>query len=152
MSAIETRKAQARDRIVLLGKAIKQLEHQRQLDAQAFMMRETMAFVEPLTKALDDGAAKLALPPHVPDKPVKLEPDVVKPKQIFKWFGNPKEGGSRWNQRALTMSAVPNGVERFAVSLRFEGVAFAGLLARKKPETNRTTANRNPVATRCACA
>ena len=28
ISAIETRKAQARDRIVLLGKAIKQLEHQ----------------------------------------------------------------------------------------------------------------------------
>lgn len=63
ISAIETRKAQARDRIVLLTKAIKQLEHQIQLDAQAFMLRETMAFVEPLTKALDDGARALALPP-----------------------------------------------------------------------------------------
>jgi hypothetical protein len=99
ISAIETRKALARDRIVLLGKAIKQLEHQLQLDAQAFMMRETMALVAPLTKVLDDGAAKLALPPHVPDKPVKLEPDVVKPKQVGKWFGNPKQGGGRWNER-----------------------------------------------------
>jgi hypothetical protein len=99
VTAIETRKAQARDRIVLRGKAIKQLEHQLQLDAQAFMMRETMAFVEPLTKALDEGAAKLALPPHVPDKPVRLEPDVVKPKQVGKWFGNPKQGGGRWNER-----------------------------------------------------
>jgi hypothetical protein len=99
ISAIETRKAQARDRIVLLQKAIKQLEHQLQLDAQAFMMRETMAFVEPLTKALDDGARALALPPHVPDKPVRLEPDVIKPKQVGKWFGNPKQGGSRWNER-----------------------------------------------------
>jgi hypothetical protein len=99
ISAIETRKAQARDRIVLLQKSIKHLEHQQQLDAQASMMRSTMAFIEPLTKTLDEGAAKLALPPHVPDKPVQLEPDVVKPKQVGKWFGNPKEGG-RWNERA----------------------------------------------------
>ena len=99
IAAIETRKAQARDRIVLLQKTIKQLEHQIQLDAQAYMLRETMAFVEPLTKALDEGAAKLALPPYVPDKPVQLEPDVVKPKQFGKWFGNPKQGGGRWNER-----------------------------------------------------
>jgi hypothetical protein len=99
ISAIETRKTQARDRILLLGKAIKQIEQQLQLDAQAFMMRETTAFVAPLTKALDDGAAKLALPPHVPDKPMQLEPDVIKPKQFGKWFGNPKQGGGRWNER-----------------------------------------------------
>ena len=54
ISAIETRKAQARDRIVLLGKAIKQLEHQRQLDAQAFMTRETEAFVAPLMAPLHE--------------------------------------------------------------------------------------------------
>ena len=99
ISAIETRKAQARDRVVLLQKTIKQLEHQQQQDAQAFMMRETMAAVAPLTKALDDGAAKLALPPHVPDKPVQLEPEVIKPKQFGKWFGNPRQGGGRWNER-----------------------------------------------------
>ena len=60
VTALEVRKTQARDRIVLLQKAIKSLEHQTQLDAQAFMMRETMATIAPLTKALDDGAAKLA--------------------------------------------------------------------------------------------
>ena len=99
VTALEVRKTQARDRIVLLQKAIKSLEHQTQLDAQAFMMRETMATIAPLTKALDDGAAKLALPPHVPDKPVQLEPDVIKPKQFGKWFCNPKQGGGRWNER-----------------------------------------------------
>ena len=99
VAALEAKKRECCERIAVLGKAIKQLEHQRQLDAQAFMMRETMAFVEPLTKALDDCAAKLALPPHVPDKPVRLEPDVIKPKQVGKWFGNPKQGGSRWNER-----------------------------------------------------
>ena len=31
---------------------------------------------------------------------MKLEPDVIMLKQTFKWFGNPKEGGGRWNQRA----------------------------------------------------
>ncbi len=98
ISAIETRKAQARDRIVLLGKAIKQLEHQRQLDAEAFMTRETMAFVEPLTAPLNQAAAKLALPPY--NKPVhSLEPDVVRAKTTGKWFGNPKQGGGRWNER-----------------------------------------------------
>jgi hypothetical protein len=70
------------------------------LDSQAFMMGETMSVIAPLTKALDDAAAQLALPPHVPDKPVRLEPDVVKAKQFGKWFGNPREGGGRWNQRA----------------------------------------------------
>lgn len=100
LTSLEARKAQARDRIVLLQKAIQQLERQQQLDAQAFMMRETLAFVEPLTKALDESAAKLLLPPHVPDKPVRLEPDVVKPKQFGKWFGNPKSSASRWNERA----------------------------------------------------
>jgi hypothetical protein len=99
VTALEVRKTQARDRIVLLQKAIKSLEHQTQLDAQAFMMCETMATIAPLTKALDDGAAALLLPPHVPDKAVKLEPDVVKPKQFGKWFGNPKQGGGRWNER-----------------------------------------------------
>jgi hypothetical protein len=98
IAAIETRKAQARDRIVLLQKAIKQLEHQTQLDAQQRMLDQTMATIAPLTKALDEGAAKLALPPY--DKPTRpLEPDVIKPKQVGKWFGNPKQVGSRWNER-----------------------------------------------------
>ena len=52
ITAIEVRKAQARERIAVLQKAIKQLEHQAQLDAQAFMMRETLATIAPLTKAL----------------------------------------------------------------------------------------------------
>jgi hypothetical protein len=64
------------------------------------MLRETMAFVEPLTKALDDGARALALPPQVPDKPVKLEPETVRAKTTGKWFGNPKQGSGRWNERA----------------------------------------------------
>ena len=47
ISAIEVRKAQARDRVVLLQKAIKQLENQIQLDAQAFMTRESEEFYVP---------------------------------------------------------------------------------------------------------
>ena len=43
ISALETRKAQARDRVVLLQKTIKQLEHQLQLDAQQRMLDQTMA-------------------------------------------------------------------------------------------------------------
>ena len=43
ISALETRKAQARDRVVLLQKAIKQLEQQQQLDAQQRMLDQTMA-------------------------------------------------------------------------------------------------------------
>ena len=99
ISAIETRKAQARDRIVLLQNAIKQLEHQRQLDAQEFMMRETMAVIAPLVAPFDEATAKFALPPHTgPMRP--LEPDVVRPKTTGKWFGNPKQQGSgRWNER-----------------------------------------------------
>jgi hypothetical protein len=99
VTALETRKAQARERIVVLQKAIKQLEHQAQLDAQAYMMRETEAFMGPLVAPLNQATAALLLPPHVPDKPVSLEPEVVKPKQFGKWFGNPKQVGGRWNER-----------------------------------------------------
>jgi hypothetical protein len=99
ISAIEMRKAQARDRVLLLQKTIRQLEHQIQLDAQAFMMRETMAFVGPLIAPLDEATAKLALPPYT--KPMQpLEPEVVPAKKIGRWFGNPKQGGNRWNERA----------------------------------------------------
>ena len=63
------------------------------------MAREAEAFMSPLVAPLDQATAALLLPPHVPDKPVKLEPDVVKPKQFGKWFGNPKQGGGRWNER-----------------------------------------------------
>ena len=41
ISALETRKAQARDRVVLLQKTIKQLEHQLQLDAQQRMLDQS---------------------------------------------------------------------------------------------------------------
>lgn len=100
VTALETRKAQARDRVALLRQTIKQLEHQQQLDAQAFMMRETTKFMGPLVAPLDEAAAKLLLPPY--NKPTHpLEPDVVKPKQTGRWFGNPREGsGGRWNERA----------------------------------------------------
>jgi hypothetical protein len=101
ISAIETRKSQTRDRIALLQQTIKQLERQRQLDAQAFMLAQEAAFMGPLVAPLDQASGALALPPHVPDKPVKLEPETIKPKQSFRWFGNPREGGaSRWNNRA----------------------------------------------------
>ena len=71
MTALETRKAQARDRIVLLQKTIKELETRQQLAAQKAMLDHTLAVVAPLTKALDDSAAKLALPPHSePTQPV----------------------------------------------------------------------------------
>ena len=97
--AVKTR--ECRERVAVLGKAVQQLEHRLQLDAQAFMTRESMAVMSPLTKALDDSASKLALPPHVPDKPVQLEPETIKPKTTGKWFGNPKSSvGDRWNQRA----------------------------------------------------
>ena len=43
ISGIAVRVSRARDRVVLLQKTIKQLEHQQQQDAQAFMMRETEA-------------------------------------------------------------------------------------------------------------
>jgi hypothetical protein len=72
ISGIETRKAQARDRIVLLQKTIKQLEHQQQLEAQQRMLDQTMAFMSPLVAPLDEATAKLALPPHLPDKPAQL--------------------------------------------------------------------------------
>lgn len=98
ISAIEIRKGQTRARVVLLRNAIKQLENQTQLDAQAYMTRESEAFMSPLTKAFDDATAALALPPY--DKPTHpLEPEVVKAKQTFRWFGNPKQVSSRWNER-----------------------------------------------------
>jgi hypothetical protein len=63
------------------------------------MLRETLAAISPLTAPLDQAAAKLALPPHNGPTP-KLEPEAVKPKQVGKWFGAPREGsGNRWNQR-----------------------------------------------------
>ena len=99
ISALETRKAQARDRVALLTKAIKQLEHQRQLDAQAFMTRETAAFMGPLIEPLDRASAALLLPPHNAPAP-KLEPEVIPTRKTGRWFGNPKQGGSRWNERA----------------------------------------------------
>lgn len=94
ISAIETRKAQARDRIVLLQNAIKQLEQQRQLDAQEFMMRETMAVIAPLVAPFDEATAKFALPPHT--GPMHdLTPETIPAKKTGRWFGNPKQGTSR---------------------------------------------------------
>ena len=99
ISALETRKAQARDRVVLLQKAIKQLENQIQLDAQQRMLDQTMAFMSPLAAPLDEAASKLALPPYT--GPMHdLTPEVVPAKKTGKWFGNPKQqGGNRWNER-----------------------------------------------------
>jgi hypothetical protein len=95
---IEARKAQARDLVVLLQKAIKQLEGQQQLADQQRMLDQTMATIAPLTKALDDSARALALPPF--EKRMQpLEPEVAKPKQTGRWFGTPREGSGRWNQR-----------------------------------------------------
>ena len=100
VSALEVRKAQVRDCVVLLQKTIRELEHRIQLAAQQAMLDHTLAVVAPLTKALDDAAAALALPPY--DKPMNpLEPEVVPAKKAGRWFGNPKQsGGSRWNERA----------------------------------------------------
>ena len=107
IAGLETRKAQARDRIVLLGKAIKSLEHQIQQDAQRRMLDHTMAVVAPLTKALDDASAKLALPPH--DKPMQpLEPEVVRAKTTGKWFGMPKQSSGRWNNAPNELSSCSN--------------------------------------------
>jgi hypothetical protein len=99
VAALEVKKRECRERIAVLGKAIKQLAQQQQLDAQQRMLDHTMAVVAPLTKALDDSAAKLALPPY--DKPTHpLEPEVVPAKKTFRWPGNPKQrDGSRWNER-----------------------------------------------------
>ena len=99
ISALETRKAQARDRVVLLTKTIKQLEHQPQLDAQQRMLDQTAEFMGPLIAPLDEATAKLALPPYT--GPMHdLEPEVVPAKKTGRWFGNPKQqGGSRWNER-----------------------------------------------------
>jgi hypothetical protein len=98
IAGIEARKAQARDRIVLLQKTIRELETRQQLDAQQRMLASTVATIAPLTAPLDRAASALALKPH--DRPTHpLEPETVKPKQSGKWFGNPKEGGGRWNRR-----------------------------------------------------
>ena len=98
ISAIETRKSQARERVVLLQRTIKQLEYQQQLDAQKVMLAETVATIAPLVAPLDEAAAKLALPLY--DKPTHpLEPPVVKPKQTGRWFGAPRQGTGRWNER-----------------------------------------------------
>ena len=70
ISALETRKAQARDRVVLLQKTIKQLEQQHQLDAQQRMLDQTMAFMAPLIAPLGRQLRRssvAALPPS--DKP-----------------------------------------------------------------------------------
>jgi hypothetical protein len=95
---IEARKAQARDLVVLLQKAIKQLEGQQQLADQQRMLDQTMAFIAPLVEPLDRAANELKLPPH--DKPTHpLEPDVIKAKTSGKWIGAPKQGSGRWNER-----------------------------------------------------
>jgi hypothetical protein len=99
VSGIETRKAQARERIAVLGKAIAQLERQRQLEAEQFMTRASEAFIAPLVAPLDRATAALALPPHT--GPMHdLMPETVKPKQTFRWPGMPREGSTRWNDRA----------------------------------------------------
>ena len=98
ISALETRKGQARDRVVLLTKAIQQLEQKQQLDAQAYMTREAEAFMAPLLAPLDEATSKFLLPPHT--GPMHdLTPEVVPAKKTGKWFGNPKQSASRWNER-----------------------------------------------------
>ena len=100
ISAIITRQAQTRDRVALLTKVISELVRQQQLADQQRMLAQTMEAVAPLTKALDDSASKLLLPPHVPDKPVQLVPEVIPAKKVGRWPGNPLQGATRWNQRA----------------------------------------------------
>ena len=76
ISALETRKAQARDRVVLLTKAIKQLEQKQQLDAQQRMLDQTMAFM----CAADQGARRQLRPSwrcrRTPEPMHDLEPEV----------------------------------------------------------------------------
>jgi hypothetical protein len=100
VAALEVKKRECGERIAALGKAIKQLEHQRQTDAQQRMLAQTMAFVAPLTASFDEATAKLALPPYT--GPMRdLTPETVPAKKVFRWPGNPKEqGGNRWNERA----------------------------------------------------
>jgi hypothetical protein len=101
VTALETRKAQARDRIALLQDAIKHLDQQQQIDAQRRMLAQAMEVMAPLTKAMDDSVAKLALPPYVPpEKPVRPEPEVPAKTSRRPWYngGLPRE--SRWNDRA----------------------------------------------------
>ena len=88
ISALETRKAQARERVVLLKKTIKQLERQLQLDAQQRMLDQSAAIMAPLVAPLEEAIAKLALPPHT--GPMHdLTSEVVPAKKTGKWFGNP---------------------------------------------------------------
>ena len=84
-------KRQTRARVVLLQKAIKQLENQTQLDAQAYMIRESEAFMSPLTKAFDEATAALALPPSLTaNRRTRWNLKLSKRRQTFRWFGNPK--------------------------------------------------------------
>jgi hypothetical protein len=99
ISAIEVRKGQARDRVALLTRAIKQLECQQQLADQQRMLDQTMATISPLVAPLDRAAAALALPPYTPAKPPQLEPETNKAKQVGRWFGTPRQSAGRWNER-----------------------------------------------------
>lgn len=84
LSALEVKKRECRERIVLLKDAIEHMEHQQQEDAQKRMLAHTAEFMGPLIAPLDEAVAKLALPPY--DKPTHpLEPEVIKPKQTFRW-------------------------------------------------------------------
>jgi hypothetical protein len=98
VSALEVRKAQARERVVLLQRTIKQLEGQQQLADQQRMLDQTMATISPLVAPLDEAASKLALPPHT-GPTQSLEPETIKAKTSGKWIGAPKQGSGRWNER-----------------------------------------------------
>jgi chromosome segregation ATPase len=99
IAALEVKKRECRDRIVLLEKAVQQLERQIQLDAQRRMLDQTMAVVSPLVAPLDEAASKLALPPYT-NKMHPLVAETIPPKPTYRWPGNPLQGASRWNQRA----------------------------------------------------
>lgn len=99
LSALETRKVQARERIVLLQNAIKSLDQQNQIDAQQRMLAHTAEFMGPLVAPLDEAVAKLALPPYTGPM-CDLTPETVPTKKTGRWFGNPREKQGRWNERA----------------------------------------------------
>ena len=96
---LQTEILSLRERIRLLDAAIMKHDQDQHRETQARMLAQTMAFIKPLVEPLDRASSELLLPPHVPDKPVHLEPDTVPKRTSFRWPGNRQGDSNRWNQR-----------------------------------------------------